>query len=392
MIGLSPPARYSVILIDCTRGSAAACSMNASVDVAKLSYGWCTMIARSRITETIGRSASRPTEIRPGVIGGHARSLRSGRSRPWSCQRKSRLIGPRQPIHVVGMQVELAHEQLEHLIAHRVGDFEAHGAVEPAAAQLHLNGLEEVVGLLLLDREIGVASHAERRRLADHHPRKQAVEVGHDELLGGQIAALVDRHQTGEQVGHLDPGEAVLAGLGIANEHGDRQGEVGDVGEGMARVDRQRGEHGEDALLVDLGHRLAIGLGEIAPAHDGDAGSGQCRRQGVEEYLLLALDEAAGRLGDPSQLLRRRPPVGSGLLDASGDLVLQHGDANLKELVKVGRRDRTELGPLEQGDSGLGRQVQHALVERQPAQFAIDEPVVNHRSILARATPAAPWL
>ena len=51
MIGLSPPARYSVILMLCTRGSSAACSMNASVLLVKLSYGWWTKIARSRITE-----------------------------------------------------------------------------------------------------------------------------------------------------------------------------------------------------------------------------------------------------------------------------------------------------------------------------------------------------
>jgi hypothetical protein len=39
MIALSPPARYSVILIDWTLTSSAAWEMNASTLVAKLSYG-----------------------------------------------------------------------------------------------------------------------------------------------------------------------------------------------------------------------------------------------------------------------------------------------------------------------------------------------------------------
>ena len=38
-IGLSPPARYSVILMLCTRGSSAAWAMNDSMLLAKLSYG-----------------------------------------------------------------------------------------------------------------------------------------------------------------------------------------------------------------------------------------------------------------------------------------------------------------------------------------------------------------
>ena len=72
MIGLSPPARYSVILMLCTRGSSAACSMNASVLLVKLSYGWCTKIARSRITDTSGRSVSSARAMRPAVTAATA--------------------------------------------------------------------------------------------------------------------------------------------------------------------------------------------------------------------------------------------------------------------------------------------------------------------------------
>ena len=74
-----------------------------------------------------------------------------------------------------------------------------------------------------------------------------------------------------------------------------------------------------------------------------------------------ALLGAAG-LGDLGELLRRGAPVRGRLLDAGGDLILQRGDTHLEELVEVGRRDRTELGPLEQRDPRLGGQIEHALV------------------------------
>ena len=85
--------------------------------------------------------------------------------------------------------------------------------------------------------------------------------------------------------------------LRVTDEGGDGQGEIGDVGKRVAGIDGQRREHGEHALLVDLGHRLAVGDRQVAPPHDGDAGGGERRGQRVDEHELLALDEPARRLG-----------------------------------------------------------------------------------------------
>jgi hypothetical protein len=80
-------------------------------------------------------------------------------------------------------------------------------------------------------------------------------------------------------------------------------------------------------------------------------------------------------------------PVGGRLLDAGGDLVLQRGDADLEELVEVRRRDGAELGPLEQRDPALAGELQDAVVERQPAQLAVDEPII-HGDPSIGATPS----
>ena len=65
-MGLSPPARYSVILMRLHLGSSAAWAMKLSTLLAKLSYGWCTSSARSRMTEKMLRSASSARDDAPG--------------------------------------------------------------------------------------------------------------------------------------------------------------------------------------------------------------------------------------------------------------------------------------------------------------------------------------
>ncbi len=93
-----------------------------------------------------------------------------------------------EAVHVGRVDLELAHEQVEHLVAHALGDLEAHGLVEAPPAQLHLQRLEQVLGLLVLQRQVGVAGDPERRRLLDHHPGEQRVELGDDQLLDRQEA------------------------------------------------------------------------------------------------------------------------------------------------------------------------------------------------------------
>ena len=54
----------------------------------------------------------------------------------------------------------------------------AHGPAEAAAAQLHLDRDQQVVGLVLLEHEVGVAGHPEGVVLADDHVREQRRPAG----------------------------------------------------------------------------------------------------------------------------------------------------------------------------------------------------------------------
>ena len=72
------------------------------------------------------------------------------------------------------------------------------------------------------------------------------------------------------------------------------------------------------------------------------------------------------------QLLGDGQAVRAGLVRAELDALLEAGDADLEELVEVVRRDAQELEPLEQRDFLVERLCEHALVEFEQRQFAID--------------------
>ncbi len=78
---------------------------------------------------------------------------------------------------------------------------------------------------------------------------------------------------------------------------------------------------------------------------------------------------------DLRKLLRRRAAVGRDRGDAGLGLADQSGDAHRIELVEVGRADRDEAQPLQQRVARVLRLLDHAVVEVEPGQFAVDEPV-----------------
>jgi hypothetical protein len=259
--------------------------------------------------------------------------------------------------HVGRFEIEFAGEQLDHLVAHPLLHLEAHGAAETSATQLQLHRGEQVVGLLLFEGEVDVAGDAERPAVLHHHAREQQVEVRGDDLLDGHVPHTVaQRDEPREDVGHLHPGEAPLAGLRIRHHGRQAERQVGDVRERMSGVDRQRGEHREDAAFEHLGQFDPVGDAEVVPSEHVHAHLGERRYQRRPPELLLAGHHHRHRVAHHRQLLGRRETVGRADRQADGSLVLQRGDTHLEELVEVARADGDELHPLEQRDARLGSQ------------------------------------
>ena len=121
----------------------------------------------------------------------------------------------------------------QHPVRDRARDLEPDDIAEAAAAQLELDGLEQVVGLVR-NLEVGVAGDAEDGALDDLHLREEPVEeVGDDALEGDEGAALADLEEAREAFRHLHAREALLPGLRVADEHGEAVREARDVREGL---------------------------------------------------------------------------------------------------------------------------------------------------------------
>ncbi len=267
---------------------------------------------------------------------------------------------------------------------HRALDLEADRLAEAASSELLLDRHDEVVGLVLLDGEVGVAGDPEQVRLEDLHAAEQEVEVRLDDLVEEHVRVGLDLHEAGQDLGDLDPGEATLVGLRVAHADGDREAQRADVGERMARIDGQRGEDREDLVDEPLA-QPGVMVRQRGVVDDGDTLVGELLAEAGEDRRML-VDEGLDAGPDLGQLFGGGPPVRRDRGRSGGDLLTEAGDPDLEELVEVAGEDGQELRPLEEWVALVARLVEDAGVEVEPGDLAVE---VGRRR-LGSGSPARP--
>ena len=312
-IGLSPEVRYSVCLMASTCGSRAACSRKP-----------CTLVVERlvRVVDEDVGLADRLEEVGAAV---RLRGLERDRGRRHvrrvaqlgaidlrEVEQAAQIERSGEAVDLLRGDVELADEQVERQAVHVVADLEADRRTEPAAQQLGLERLDQVLGLVLLDRDVLVAGEAERVVVEDLHAGEEVLEVVRDELLERQephgLAVVGELHEPGEHRRHLEARELLAAGARVADADREVEREPRDVGERVRRVDGERHEHGEDLrveVVVQLG---AVVVVDVGPRHDLDAGLGE---RGPDERRSRRRRAAAAARA-PRPRCRRAPPAGSG--------------------------------------------------------------------------------
>ncbi len=188
-----------------------------------------------------------------------------------------------QRVHLLAVDVELAHEQIERRGVHVARDLEANGRAEAAAQQLFLERLDEVLGLVFLDLDVFVTRDAEDVVVDDLHAGEEPVELVRQQFFERDeshvICALacVDAHVPRNHLRHLEARELGLVAARVAHADRDVERATRDVREGVGRVDGERHEHGVDVLFVILGEHVPVGVVELAPLHDAHTCPGELR-------------------------------------------------------------------------------------------------------------------
>ncbi|MNE21971.1 hypothetical protein D3C80_1151560 [compost metagenome] len=142
--------------------------------------------------------------------------------------------------------------------------------------------------------------------------------------------------------------------------------------ERVGRVEADRGDDRGDLVAEEAPHPgLELGV-PVTAANKADLVFLQLRQQHIVEDRVLTMDLAVHHFTDSRQRLVRLQAVSAGLLTGKGDLLLQARHTNFEELIQVAGEDQQELQPLQQRIVLIQRLFQHADIELQLGQLAVN--------------------
>ncbi len=142
--------------------------------------------------------------------------------------------------------------------------------------------------------------------------------------------------------------------------------------ERVRRVEADRGDDRGD-LVTEIAAHPGLELGRPVTATDeADLMFFQLRQQDVVEDRVLTIDVTVDQFTDAGQGLVRLQAVGARLLPGEGNLLLEASDTNLEELVQVAGEDQQKFQALQQRVGLVQCLFQHADVELQLRQLAVD--------------------
>ena len=106
---------------------------------------------------------------------------------------------------------------------------------------------------------------------------------------------------------------------------------------------------------------------------------GECGQDMVDDVVRVFVLQAMRLFADGAELLAWAQTAWRGDGDAGVDAAFEAGHADHEEFVEVGGEDCAEIGAFEQGNVFVLRELEDTLVEFQPAELAVEEPVGRQR-------------
>src|SRR5471032_3068675 len=277
-------------------------------------------------------------------------------------------------------EIELLEQVVRQVFRAGVGHFQAHRIAVAAREQLTAQGAGQVFDVFGVQRQVGVTGQAELVAALDLHALEQVigVRVDHRRQEYIVVASAADFFRnldhTRQQTRCRDDRQAGIATEGVDTFELDDevQALVHQQRERVRRIEADRGDDRRDLVAEEAAYPgLELG-GPVATTNEADLMFFQFRQQNVVEDRVLTVDVTVHQFADPRQRLVRLQAIGAGLFTGKGDLLLQAGHANLEELVQVAGEDQQKLQPLQQRIGLIQRLFQHADVELQLRELAMD--------------------
>ena len=162
----------------------------------------------------------------------------------------------RQSENLGVINTKLTHEQRSDFFRHFFVDFEANRRTKAPTQKFLLEGLQNVLRIVLFNLEVFVAGHTERVVLHDFHAGEEHVELRRDDLFKRHEAYLfrwivrrrVNADQARQYIGHLDAGKQVFSGLWVLDQNSKVERQARDIWERVRGIHRERGQDREDLL------------------------------------------------------------------------------------------------------------------------------------------------
>ncbi len=161
-------------------------------------------------------------------------------------------------------------------------------------------------------------------------------------------------------------------GVGALELDDEVQALVDQSREGVRGIEADGTYHRHDLFGEILAHPRGLRLGPLRAPPEAQPLLLECRDQRLVENMVLAFDLLVRDARDFGQYLARRQAIGTALLAGQSDLVLEARHTNLEELVQIGGEDQQKHQPVEQWMRRIQGLLEHADIELQMRQLAIE--------------------
>ena len=250
------------------------------------------------------------------------------------------------------------------------------GSAAPELLEAAIDRLQQVVGPVFLQLHVGIAEDAEQVRAGDVEAREELGEIHphdvfeKDERVPAAGHGAGQRDEARQDVGNLHARELRPPLM----PDRDRQilAAIRDERERMARVEGERRQDRVDLRLEVSGQIVRDARLVFRRLEDADPVLGKGRPQLIVPARRLILQHRRRALADGGELFGDRQAVNRLRFEPGALFLEQRGHPNHEELVEVRGDDGEELDPLEQRVVLAHRLIEHAPIEREPAQLPVD--------------------